>query len=60
MSSKELRVHLEQEMFRLGRIKPGTNLTQFTNRFIIENVELIQICDSECDDATNEVVVSLL
>lgn len=60
MSSKELRVHLEQEMFRLGRIKPGTNLTEFTNRFIIENVELIQICDSKCDGIANEVTAEEL
>lgn len=45
-------------MFRLGRIKPGTNLTQFTNRLVTENVELIQICDCEGDDATNELMVS--
>ncbi|XP_054276147.1 pachytene checkpoint protein 2 homolog [Macrosteles quadrilineatus] len=47
VSVKELKESVQEEIYRLGKIKPGTCITQFSDRILVENVEQIQICDKD-------------
>lgn len=60
LSSKELRSHVEHEIHQLGKVRPGTNLTQFFNEIIKENVEVIQISDIDSENDLHQNLVILL
>lgn len=60
MSSKELKGYIEQELHKLEKIRPGSDLTAFSNRLITENVELIQISDLHGESNLHEKLVRLI
>jgi hypothetical protein len=45
VSVKELKSSVQEEMLRLGKIIPGTNITHFSDNILLENVEIVHICN---------------
>lgn len=58
MNPSKLRTNVEEEIQLLDRIVTGTNLTVFKNKFVNDNVELIQISDIDSDDILAKNMVS--
>uniref|UniRef100_A0A1B6BWW7 Pachytene checkpoint protein 2 homolog n=1 Tax=Clastoptera arizonana TaxID=38151 RepID=A0A1B6BWW7_9HEMI len=60
ISSKELKLHIEQEMNHLGKIEIGSNLTKFHNQIVSDNVDMILFCGKDSSETINESMVVLV
>uniref|UniRef100_A0A1B6FQZ4 AAA+ ATPase domain-containing protein n=2 Tax=Proconiini TaxID=565685 RepID=A0A1B6FQZ4_9HEMI len=59
ISSRDLKSHVEQEIHNIGKIETGTNLTQFSNKVLTDNVEVIQICELDGENNLHEKLADL-